>query len=169
MSDTRVHPNVIHIDEVDGFSREKGRFSFATKRLGVATAAAGVGCSWYEVEPGNTAFPRHYHCATEEAIYVLEGTGSLRMGDAEVDLRAGHYATFPVGPEHAHQLIATGDGPLRYLCLSTIHSTDVVGYPDAGKIGVMATRGTDWNDPIIAKFFPGDADVGYFDGEDTGE
>lgn len=37
-----------------------------------------MGGSLYEVEPCRAASPRHYHLANEEAIYALEGVGTLR-------------------------------------------------------------------------------------------
>src|SRR2546427_13010010 len=73
----------------------------------------------------------------------LEGEGSARIGDATVRLRAGDYVTFPTGPESAHILTNTGAGPLRYLCFSTLPTTEVVGYPDSKKIGAMAAASSE--------------------------
>jgi uncharacterized cupin superfamily protein len=107
----------------------------------------------------------------EEAMFVLEGEGILRIGDAEVPIRAGDYATFPVGPAHAHQVRNTGQGPLRYLGMSTLHTAEVVGYPDSKKIGALAApspaaamKGEHWM-RIIVKEGTG---VPYFEGEDAG-
>ena len=114
---SRRHANVANLAEVPARGFEKGsRFALANRALGRATGAQAIGCSHYEVPPGRTAFPSHYHCANEESIYVLEGTGTLRIGAAQVEVGPGDYATFPVGPAHAHQLLNTGSGPLRYLC-----------------------------------------------------
>ena len=134
----RRHPNVANITELKAGGFDKGnRFALSNKVLGRATGARGIGCSFYEVPPGKTAFPSHYHCANEESIYVLEGKGTLRIGADEVQVGPGDYATFPVGPAHAHQLRNTGEEPLRYLCFSTMLPTEVVGYPDSRKIGAM--------------------------------
>jgi len=101
----------------------------------------------------------------------LEGEGSARIGDATVRLRAGDYVTFPTGPESAHILTNTGAGPLRYLCFSTLPTTEVVGYPDSRKIGAMAAAsseatmsGQTW---VRHLSFESTA-AGYFDGEDVG-
>ena len=165
----RRHPNIVNIDEVEPVEREHGRFRFKARRLGDKTSARGVSCSHYEVEPGKTAFPAHYHCAAEEAIYVLEGSGALRIGEQTVALRAGDFVTFPVGPDHAHQLVADGDGPLRYLCMATMPSAEVVGYPDSDKIAALAGPvGGDWADSWVLKWFRAAESVDYFDGESDG-
>jgi uncharacterized cupin superfamily protein len=138
MTSARRHPNVANIEEIPTGGFEKGsRFALRNRPLGRNTGAKGIGCSWYEIPPGKTAFPNHWHCANEESLYVLEGTGTLRIGPDDVAVGPGDYATFPVGPAHSHQLINTGTTPMRYLCFSTMLTTEVVGYPDSAKIGAM--------------------------------
>lgn len=161
---TRRHPNVVNTSELEagGFSRGT-RFAMSNYVLGQATGARSIGCSLYEVPPGKTAFPTHYHCANEEAIYVLEGTGKLRIGADEVTVGSGDYATFPTGPAHAHLLLNTGSTPLRYLCFSTLISTEVVGYPDSGKIGAMSFSAT--GQPHVRRMFRESSHVDYYDGE----
>src|SRR5690242_4639516 len=106
---SRRHPNVVNVSELEANKREKGtRFALASKGLGLAAGATGIGCSWYEVPPGRTAFPMHYHCANEEAAFILEGEGTLRIGDKTVPIRPGDYIALPTGPENAHQLQNTG-------------------------------------------------------------
>jgi uncharacterized cupin superfamily protein len=169
MTDRR-HPNLVNLDEVDGRTLEKGtRFGCTMKSLGRTTGAQGIGCSWYEQAPGRTAFPRHYHTANEESLYVLEGAGTVRIGEKSIELRAGDYVTFKVGPEHAHQITNTGDAPLRYLCFSTLISPEIVSYPDSNKVGAMAMApGTTLGDPPwIRGIFSADQQVDYYDGEDT--
>lgn len=164
MTDTRRHPNVINLAEISpqaGMSHGE-RFGFSARRLGPLVGARQLGCSWYEVPPGKTAFPFHFHCANEEAMYVLEGEGTLRVGDGRVPVRAGDYIAMPVGPEGAHQLINTGDAPLRYLCISTMHPVEVAGYPDSDKVGAMAMKD---GALVMRKIFPGGATTDYFSGE----
>jgi len=161
---TRRHPNVVNSAELTPGGFAKGdRFALANKPLGRATGARGIGCSWYEVPPGKTAFPNHYHCANEESVYILEGAGLLRIGGAEVAVGPGDYATFPAGPAHTHQLLNTGGGPLRYLCFSTMHATEVVGYPDSGKIGAISYTAA--GDPLVRIMVRQDSGVDYYDGE----
>jgi uncharacterized cupin superfamily protein len=117
------------------------------------------------VPPGRTAWPRHWHAANEEALFILEGEGTLRIGEALVQVRAGDYASLLAGPEHAHALVNTGTQPLRYLCMSTTIKVEVAGYPDSGKIGAMA-RGPDGK-PWVRLLTPATGGQGYYDGEPT--
>ena len=161
---TRRHPNVANLTEVAPGGFEKGtRFALTNRALGRATGARGIGCSHYEIPPGKTAFPNHYHCANEESVYVLEGTGTLRIGPDQVAVGPGDYATFPVGPAHSHQLVNSGTSPLRYLCFSTLISTEVVGYPDSGKIGAVSY--TSAGEPLVRIVVRNSSGVDYYDGE----
>ncbi|BDG06642.1 cupin domain-containing protein [Anaeromyxobacter oryzae] len=161
----RRHPNVVHLTEVEPRTVSAGtRFAFTTRWFTRATGARGVGCSWFEVPPGKTAFPAHYHCANEESAYVLEGEATLRIGDRTVPIRAGDYVTFPVGPEAVHEIVNTGTTPLRYLAFSTLLPTEVVGYPDSRKIGTTATARFG-EQPWIRGLFREGSSVDYYDGE----
>lgn len=162
----RRHANVVNIDEVEPSTDSKGRFGCTYRRLGSAARGHELGCTWYEVPPERTAFPFHYHCIEEESIYVLEGQGTLRLGDQRVDVRAGDYIALPIGPDSAHQLINSGDAPLRYLCFSTNRTAEVCGYPDSGKIGAYASSrdGERW----VRHLSRADSALEYYDGEDAG-
>jgi len=140
MSEKR-HPHVVHVDEVEPMDVKKGSFEFRRRRLGAAAGAVALGCSHFELPPGKTAFPFHFHTNIEEAIYVLEGKGTARMGDASVEVRAGDYLAMPAGPAAPHALTNTGTTPLRYLALSspaTPINIDVVAYPDSKKVAYAA-------------------------------
>jgi len=63
------------------------------------------------IEP-NAATPPHRHDC-EEAVVVLEGEGTLILRGAESRFRSGDTIVLP--PNEVHQLINTGDGPLRLL------------------------------------------------------
>lgn len=169
----RRDPHVVNVDELTATSAEIGkRFAYAWKGLGAATQTQAIGCSWYEQAPGKTAFPRHWHSANEEALFFLEGEGTVHRGDRTVSVRAGDWVSFPVGPAHAHMTINTGTGPLRYLALSTLKTPEVVGYPDSKKVGASAAPSIEAaraGQPWLRKLFrEGDA-VQYYDGEDLGE
>lgn len=116
---------------------DRGEFAFSRKRLGRAAGGKALAASWFEVPPGKKAFPFHYHLANEEAFFVLEGEGVVRLGDDEHPLRAGDYFTFPAGLP-AHQIFNRSKAPLRFLTLSTMIEPEVCVYPDSGKLGVIA-------------------------------
>lgn len=137
---------------------EQGGFAFRRKRLGAAAGGKGIGASWFEIQPGKKAFPHHFHLANEEAVFVLEGEGVLRLGDEEHRLRAGDYVAFPPGPP-GHQIVNRGTVPLRYLALSTMREPEVAVYPDSKKIGVLSrTHG-------LTSVHRQDASVDYYEGE----
>jgi uncharacterized cupin superfamily protein len=140
----RRHPNLVNVAEAPSHVFAKGdRFACTIRPLGREAGGRGVGCSWFEVPPGRAATPLHYHCNNEEALFVLEGEGLLRIGDESVRVGPGDYVSFAAGPERAHQLVNTGAGPLRYLCLSTLVPDEVVGYPESGKIAALASQASD--------------------------
>ncbi len=150
------------------------RFGAVRKNLGAVSGGSALGCTWHEVEPGRAAYPRHFHTANEEAVYVLEGTGTALIGEAAVAIGPGDFIGLPVGPEHVHQIKNTGTAPLRYLAFSTMHDVEIVGYPDSKKIGAMAAPSlraafTGGPKPWVAHIGREADAVGYFEGEDTGE
>jgi uncharacterized cupin superfamily protein len=163
------HPNVIHTEEAPamelgqlfGRSFEGTRFAARFRRLGAAAGGRKLGCTWHDVAPGKSAWPYHYHLGNEEAIYVLEGAGTLRIGPNEVPVRAGDYAALPVGSEGAHQMVNTSDAPLRYLCFSTLVDPEIVVYPDSKKVGAasMVQPGA------VRMMVPQDAGIDYWTGE----
>jgi uncharacterized cupin superfamily protein len=163
---------------------ERGPTRFRRKRLADAAGGADLGASLYELPPGGKSWPYHYHTGNEEAIYVLAGEGTLRLGDRDsgVDggddgskgdearhpLRAGDYVALPAGPESAHRVENDGDEPLRFLVVSTMRDPDVTVYPDSGKIGVYAGSppGGDPDDRVVDGYFPRDATVDYWRDEE---
>ncbi len=157
------HPNVVHHDEVPAHEMHRGKHQLLLRRVGPAAGSQQLGATLTEVAPGAVSFPFHYHCGLEEAIYVLSGTGTARIGEARVAVRAGDWIAFPAGPDHAHQMINDSDAPLVYLCVSTHTSADVVGYPDSKKVAAIA--GPDWNAPWIRRVFRDESSVDYWESE----
>ena len=145
----RRHPCVVNVEEVPsmdlgqmfGVSPERmGGYGAKVRRLGAAAGAKQIGCSLYEVEPGKAAYPRHWHLANEEAVIVIAGAGTLHVGDAKIEVRAGDYVAMPTGAENAHFLENTGKETLRYYCLSTMNDPEIAGYPDSKKIGFLSRK-----------------------------
>lgn len=171
MPESRRHPHVVNLDEITPDQRAQGSFGFVRRRLGALAGGRAIGCSYFEVAPGKTAFPLHFHSTLEEVLYLLEGTGTLRLGGESVAVRAGDYVALPPGPEAAHQLTNTGAAPLRYLALAgcaTPITVDVVGYPDSNKVafaaGVDPAKGL--RSAKLMKMLKQDQpDLGYYDDE----
>jgi len=51
--------------------------------------------SLHELPAGDRSWPYHYHTANEEALYVLDGTATLRLDGDEVPLSPGDYVALP--------------------------------------------------------------------------
>ena len=167
MSEERRHPNVVHRDEVSVMNMEKGRHRMQLRRLGAAAGGQLIGANLTEVPPGAVSFPFHYHCATEEAVYVLSGSGTARIGESRVAVRAGDWLAFPAGPEHPHQMINDGAEPLVYLCVSaSVQKVDVVAYPDSNKVAGMAGA---FEKPVHRWISRQGESLDYWDGEPEAE
>lgn len=131
----------------------------------------GIGCAVFRVRPGSRAFPRHAHLNNDEAVYVLEGRGTMEIGDERVGLEPGDFMLLPRGGDFAHAFVNDGDAPLVYLCVSTNTLPDVVDYPDAGKVGVLeppAPGSNQWSGPV-GGFYQRLNTTDYWAGEDPGD
>lgn len=114
--------------------------------------------SVYEIPPGKSAYPYHYHSGNEEAFYILSGTGLLKTPAGEMKVTAGDFIFFPAGEKGAHKLTNTSEADkLIYLDFDTKNEIDVAFYPDSGKIGI-------WGKDINQVYRTRDQ-VGYYDGE----
>ncbi len=159
-----------HVDEadVDWTEYDHGNHAFRRKRLGAAAGGEELGCSLYEVPDGKRTWLRHYHTGNGEAMFVLDGEGTLFLGpDAEERaLTAGDYVALPAGERGTHA-VEGGEGGLRYLVASTMREPDVTMYPDDGKVGLYAGSppGGDRSTRTLSKYLDVDAEVPYWDDE----
>ena len=64
--------------------------------------------------PVGGATMEHYHPRAEEIYYITHGTGRMKLGHEEHDVRPGDAIAIP--PGQAHKLWNIGDEPLRLLC-----------------------------------------------------
>lgn len=162
--------SIAHEDEVDWVSTQRGTvFENRQRKLAAAAGGAAIGCSLTEVPPGKTAWPFHAHLGNEEAIYVLQGHATLRLGDRQHPLRPGDYVALRANAEDAHQVINTSDAPVRYLAISTMNPTDVIVYPDSKKHGILAGGAPGSAADGLKAFVPVGAAVDYWQDEPTGE
>jgi uncharacterized cupin superfamily protein len=131
-------------------------------RIGYELGSELIGCSLWELPPGEAAYPYHFHYSDEELIIVIEGRLTLRSPDGSRELEEGEALHFPTGPDGAHQIINRSPNPARFLSISSSGRPDVVVYPDAGKVGVgeRLPRGGG-----LREFFRRDDAVDYWEGE----
>ena len=58
-------------------------------RLARGTAAMKMGASFDILAPGKRGCPYHLHHAQEEMFVILEGSGTLRVADEKLPIKAG--------------------------------------------------------------------------------
>jgi uncharacterized cupin superfamily protein len=158
----------VNIAEVDTFASGEPGTVFAARHgmLARPLGSSKIGASVTRVQPGHAAFPLHHHHGSEEHFFIVSGAGTLRHGGQTYAVKAGDYIVHPPGgPEQAHQLINTGTEPLVYLAIGAMVAPEVVGYPDSGKVGVMARPFGEKGLRFFAKNEDIDK-VSYWEGED---
>ena len=149
---------------VDWQEYDREEATFRRKELSNAVGASDLGCSLYELPPGERSWPYHYHTANEEALYVLSGTGLLRTADGERQLEAGDFATFPADESGGHRIVNDSEEPLRYLLVSTMNEPDVTVYPEMDKFGVFAGAAPGGRDErSFHGYYRIDDEVGYWE------
>ena len=128
------------------------------KRVLRKKGAGDCAVSQYEIPPGKSAYPYHYHLANEESFYILSGRGVITTPEGKRDVSAGDFLFFPADESGAHKLTNTSkDEKLVYLDFDVTSKLDVCIYPDSDKIGVW---GKD-----VDKVFRSDHEVEYYEGE----
>ena len=65
-------------------------------------------------DPGARAKPAHAHDNGEETIYIVSGTGKVKVGDEISDLSPGSLVLFPEGVPH--MVWNNGAEPLKLVC-----------------------------------------------------
>jgi uncharacterized cupin superfamily protein len=152
--EARRPPTIVALDDVPAEDFSGGGDVVAVRRdFGDTLGSAHTGVGHLVVAPGALSGPPHCHAAEEELFVVLDGSGTLLLGDEEHPVRAGSVAARPPGTGVPHAFRA-GDGPLTLLAFGTREPNDVVFFPRSGKVGL---RG------IKARFFV--QQVEYWDGE----
>ncbi|PSQ56790.1 cupin [Halobacteriales archaeon SW_8_68_21] len=156
----------VNADDLPWTTPETENAKWRRKQLGEAADGDALGCSLYELPPGERSWPYHYHTANEEALYVLAGEGTLRLDGEAHPLRPGEFAAFPADQSGAHRVVNDGDATLRYLVVSTMREPDVTVYPDSGKFGVYAGSPPGGRESrSLEGYYRIDEDVEYWEGE----
>jgi uncharacterized cupin superfamily protein len=150
-------PEMETVDEPPGYLARGAQ-------VGKQARAAHIGLSLYELQPGNSICPYHWHSANEEMLIVLAGAPTLRTPAGERELDEGEVIAFPRGEDGAHKVTNRSEGPTRVLMVSEMNDPEVAVYPDSGKVmarqqapGTAATG--------IRAIFRFDDGVDYWDGE----
>ena len=114
--------------------------------------------SVYEIPPGKSAYPYHFHHNNEETFYIISGEGAMRTPEGERKVSAGELIFFPTGEQGAHKLTNCSETDnLVYIDFDVTHEVDITEYPDSGKIGIWGMG--------INELYPRSANVDYYEGE----
>jgi uncharacterized cupin superfamily protein len=154
-------------EDIDWKEYEERDGKLRRKELSNAVGASALGCSLYELLPDGRSWPYHYHTANEEAVYVLEGEGTLRHDEGEEPLGEGDFVTLPADESGGHQVVNETDEPLRYLAFSTMEEPDVTVYPEMDKIGVFVGSPPGGRDERpLHGYYRTDDETGYWEEND---
>jgi uncharacterized cupin superfamily protein len=91
-----------------------------------------TGLNRIALDPCETGAPRHGHSADEEIFIVLDGAGTLFLGDDEHPVRRGHVVGRPPATRVAHGFRAGREG-LTYLAYGTREPNDICFYRPPGR------------------------------------
>jgi len=152
--------NVFDDEWQEGYPQPDG-YGANWKRVKAGNLAVGV----YELFPGQTQCPYHFHHGNDEVLIVLRGTPTLRTPEGERELKPGDAVPFPTGREGAHQVYNRTDEPARYLIAARHVTPEVVEYPDSGKLASMAFSESHSGGGPLWTIHRFDDAVDYFDGE----
>jgi uncharacterized cupin superfamily protein len=119
--------NIVNLDEVEG------DFDGSWKRLGRDAGAERTGLNWGRLDPGESDDNAHCHSAEEEVFVILDGEGTLFLGDEEHPVHRGHVVHRPPATGVAHSWRA-GDEGLTVLFYGTREPNDIIYYPNSNEI-----------------------------------
>ncbi len=136
-----------------GELNDRDGFRFFDAGVGGPLGAELIGCSLYDLPPGEQLWPYHFHRGNEEWAVVVAGTPTVRTPDGVRDLRPGDIVAFPENEEGAHTFRNHGEADARIALFSTLNRATYPVYPDSDKVGANRRY-----------FRMGDA-VDYWDGE----
>jgi uncharacterized cupin superfamily protein len=130
---------IVNVDDVVSRHADRGDVAGERRVLGEAIGSQRSGLRQLLVEPGALSYPPHCHSAEEELFVILEGSGSLLLGEDEHAVRAGSVVARPPGTGVSHAFRA-GDEPLTLLAYSDRDPNDICFYPRSGKVSLRGVK-----------------------------
>jgi uncharacterized cupin superfamily protein len=125
---------IVNVDELElERGDDKPPFGESWYVLGGRAGSVRAGLNIDIVWPNRQNCPLHCHSAEEELFVVLDGEGTLLLGDDEIPVRRGHVIARPPGTRVAHAFRA-GDEELKLLVYGTREPNDIAYYPKSNKI-----------------------------------
>tara|TARA_B100000959_G_scaffold230261_1_gene246229 strand:- start:3423 stop:3902 length:480 start_codon:yes stop_codon:yes gene_type:complete len=156
---------LINVEDITEFKgHEHGAFKSKYADVGGKIGARQLGYNITIIPSGKKSWPFHNHHVSEEMFLILEGTGLLRHGENQFQIKKNDIIACPTGDRSvAHQIINDGDTDLKYLALGTKRPYDICEYPDSDKI---LSRVTSEEDSNLWNMSKGNESYDYFEGEE---
>lgn len=110
----------------------KDAVGLETRMLGAAAGSRRLYVNIDTVPPNAYSTKYHSHSRQEEFFLILEGSGTLRINNAEHPVSKGDFIAKPAGQNIAHTFYNSGTEPLVILDAGSVEEEDTVYYPDEG-------------------------------------
>ena len=160
---------IVNLLSTDEWSTVRERPGWNIKRFKLGGKLGGelLSAGLFEVPPGASTFPYHYHYGDEELLIVLTGRPTLRGPDGERRLAPGDCTIFRRGPEGGHLLRNDDEEAVRLVIVSTRSDLELCVYPDSGKFSAWAghTRSEDGAPLIDTVALLANANLDYWEDE----
>jgi mannose-6-phosphate isomerase-like protein (cupin superfamily) len=111
-ADTLMTAQIIHVPDLAGDAL--GPANPGGFRSKTFVTADGMTLS---VQAGNV--PKHLHPDANEIQYILEGTGTIWLGEKEVKVKPGDLVVIPKGTAHGGTKPDAGSAPIKAIALKT--------------------------------------------------
>jgi len=125
--------SIVSVGEIEPHLSERENHRYAWRSLAKTAGAKRTGLNHIALEPGQMGAPPHCHASEEELFVVLEGDGTLLVGNEELAVRPGHVVARPAGSGAAHAFTA-GEHGLTILAYGPWLPDEIVYYPRSNKI-----------------------------------
>lgn len=102
--------------------------SSLSRKIGMSRAMVSIAT----LPSGKGSYIYHSHHYEEEWIYILSGSGTAEIDDAEYEVGPGDFMGFPT-PSVAHHLRNTGSEDLTYLQGGESLDEEIADFPRLGK------------------------------------
>lgn len=122
------------LDEERGPENDRDGFRFFDRGVAHELGAVLLGCSLYDLPPGEQLWPYHLHFGNEEWAVVVAGAPTVRTPEGTRELRVGDIVAFPEGEAGAHAFLNRSEAEARIALFSTLNRRTHPVYPDSSKV-----------------------------------
>lgn len=138
---------IVALADVEPSLQDRGRVHRTRSDLARAAGSQCSGLQHVTVTARRRSSTRHCHSHEDEIFVVLEGSGTLLLGDERHPVRPGSVVARPAATGVAHSFEAGDDG-LVMLAYGTREPADTCWYPDSRKISSRGLRVTYRVEPL---------------------